>query len=143
MEYASHAVGNAALTTGIIGSALGVLGGPNGLMGLLGGRPPMDPGDRPVTRYEMDLHQENTKLAMELAETRANRYTDGVANSIQQEISQQAVWNATQTGLLNCLQNQVQQLYSMTQLSIPNANINPGWGPIDVIPRTVAAATGN
>ena len=79
-EYASNAKGNAALTTGIIGTALGginALGGLGAIGGLFGnnnkqqpvvvpppppfpppfGPFPPEPGDRPVTRYEMGLWQ--------------------------------------------------------------------------------------
>ena len=37
MEYTSKAVGNAALTTGIIGTALGAMTGAGGIAGILGG----------------------------------------------------------------------------------------------------------
>lgn len=129
-EYASNAKGNAALTTGIIGTSLGALAAAGGLTGLLGVRPPMgggDPGDRPVTRYELGLVQENTLL-------KANQYSDQRANGLQAQISQQAVWNATQEGIIRCQAQQLAQLYSMTRLTIPNGNVSPGWGPAEVRP---------
>lgn len=46
MEYASKAVGNAGLTTGIIGTALGAMASAGGVAGLLGvnpQKPPVDP----------------------------------------------------------------------------------------------------
>ena len=129
MEYASKAVGTAALTTGIIGTSLGALAGAGGLAGLLGIRPANggDPGDRPVTRYEMGL-------ISEINELKAEKYADARANGLQAQISQQAVWNATQEGVLRCQAQQLQQLYSLTQLVIPNGNVSPGWGPVTVIP---------
>ena len=129
MEYASKAVGTAALTTGIIGTSLGALTGAGGLAGLLGIRPAGggDPGDRPVTRYEMGL-------ISEINELKAEKYADARANGLQAQISQQAVWNATQEGVLRCQAQQLQQLYSLTQLTIPNGNVSPGWGPVTVIP---------
>lgn len=129
MEYASKAVGTAGLSLGIIGTSLGALAGAGGLAGLLGIRPNQggDPGDRPVTRYEMGLITENTQL-------KAQQYTDMRANGLQAELSQQAVWNATQEGVLRCQAQQLQQLYSLTKLTIPNGNVSPGWGPVAVVP---------
>ena len=130
MEYASKAVGTAGLSLGIIGTSLGALAGAGGLAGLLGIRPNGqngDSGDRPVTRYEMGLIAENNAL-------KAQQYTDMRANGLQQQISQQAVWNATQEGVLRCQAQQLAQLYSLTQLTIPNGNVMPGWGPVVVAP---------
>lgn len=151
MEYASKAVGNAALATGIIGTAgtaLGAVAGAGGLVGLLGGRPnpPVDPGDRPVTRFEMGLYQEINAKNDENVLLKGQIYADNGDKALQAQISEQAVWNATQTGILKCLQGQVAQLQSITQMMIPNANIAPGWGGVVVEPtaavKAAAAATG-
>lgn len=119
-EYASNGKGNAALTTGIIGTSLGAIASMGGLAGLLGIRPntPTDPGDRPVTRYEMNLIQENTLL-------KANQYSDNRANGLQQQMNAQAVWNATQEGVIRCQAQQLAQLYTLTQLTVPARNIFP------------------
>ena len=128
MEYASKAVGTAGLSLGIIGTSLGALAGAGGLAGLLGLKPNGgDPGDRPVTRYEMGLISENNQL-------KAQQYTDMRANGLQAQIGQQAVWNATQEGVLRCQAQQLAQLYTLTQLTIPNGNVSPGWGPVEVVP---------
>ena len=136
MEYASKAVGTAGLSLGIIGTSLGALAGAGGLAGLLGIRPNQgggDPGDRPVTRYEMGLITENTQL-------KSQQYTDMRANGLQAQIGQQAVWNATQEGVLRCQAQQLAQLYSLTKLTIPNGNVAPGWGPVEVVPVTPIVA---
>ena len=129
MEYASKAVGTAGLSLGIIGTSLGALAGAGGLAGLLGLRPNQggDSGDRPVTRYEMGLITENTQL-------KAQQYTDMRANGLQAQLGQQAVWNATQEGVLRCQAQQLAQLYTLTKLTIPNGNVSPGWGPVEVVP---------
>ena len=144
MEYASKGVGNAALTTGIIGTALGAMTGAGGLAGLLGVHPnqPADPGDRPVTRYEMGLYKEIADKNDEIVLLKAQGYTD-------KGLAAQSAWNATQTGIIQCLQGQVAQLQSITQLMIPNANIAPGWGGVTIEPTAIvkaaasSAGTGN
>lgn len=145
MEYTSRAVGNAALTTGIIGTSLGALSGAGGLAGLFGFGPrgpvpPMDPGDKPVTRYEMGLFKEIADKNDEIILLKANQYSDNKDAGLQAQISQQAVWNATAGATIGCLTQQIQQLQSMTKLMIPNANVAPGWGAVTVEP-TPAPAT--
>ena len=148
MEYTSKAVGNAALTTGIIGTALGVIDGAGGITGLFGNRrqtPPPDPGDRPVTRHEMELYQQINDRDFKIARLEGMSYTDHAAQGLQQQICQQTVWNATQTAVMQCMQGQIAQLQSMTKLVIPNSSVAPGWGGVDIYPvappLTVAAAT--
>lgn len=134
VQYATNGKGNLAVTLGAIGTGLGAMASAGGLAGLLGLSPQKgNPEDRPVTRYEMALIQENTLL-------KANQYSDNRANGLQQQLSQQAVWNATQEGVIRCQAQQLAQLYSMTRLTIPNANVSPGWGPVDVYPRAEAPA---
>lgn len=166
MEYASRAVGNAGLTTGIIGTALGALNGAGGLEFLgMGPRKPRDEGDIPVTRHDMGLYRELSEKDFKIASLESNQYTDkqirelsdamnkkidGVAaqmgmrfDGVQQQLNAQAVWNATQQGLIGCIQGQVAQLQQMTQLVIPNRSVMPGWGPVEISAPggTVATAT--
>lgn len=208
-EYASNSKGNAALTTGIIGTALGginALGGIGALSGIFGGNrqqapvqappppfPPFgpfppEPGDRPVTRYEMGLWQRINeqgdamnrqrmdllndmsnqkvdyveKLSNQKADSNAllinqkvdllhdltrkndelvllasQKYTDQAKDSLQQQISAQAVYNAEQTATMRCLNQQIQDLKSITQIVVPNRNVSPGWGPAYVGPMPV------
>jgi hypothetical protein len=130
VQCASNGKGNLGVTLGAIGTGLGALGGTGILNGILGRGG--DPEDRPVSRYEMGL-------ISEIAQLKAQQYSDNKAAALQQEISNQAVWNATQQGVIRCQAQQLAQLYSMTQLMIPNANIAPGWGPVDVYPALLAA----
>ena len=166
MEYASRAVGNAGLATGIIGTALGALNGAGGLDLLnVGPRRPRDEGDIPVTRHDMGLYRELSEKDFKIASLEANKYTDQQVrelsdkinakidafaaqtgmrfDGVQQQLNAQAVWNATQQGVLGCLQGQVTQLQSMTQLVIPNRSVMPGWGPVEITAAggTVATAT--
>ena len=75
----------------------------------------------------MGLITENTQL-------KSQQYTDMRANGLQAQIGQQAVWNATQEGVLRCQAQQLAQLYTLTKLTIPNGTVSPGWGPVEVVP---------
>ena len=112
MEYASKGVGNAALTTGIIGTAGTALGA------LASAFRPTDPGDRPVTRYEMDLIRENIELKSE-------RYTDHKAEFIEGQIGQQLAYNAGANAMMNTMNQQIQALYGMTKMMIPADEVLP------------------
>ena len=135
MEYASKAIGNAGLTTGIIGTALGALGGSGGL-NLFGAR---HSEDEVVTRYDANMMREIMEKDRQIALLEADKYTDQKIadladrmnarfSGVEGQLAQQAVWNATQTGLIGCIQGQIAQLQSMTKLVIPNASVMPGWG---------------
>lgn len=166
MEYASRAVGNAGLATGIIGTALGALNGAGGLELLgMGPRGRRDEGDIPVTRHDMGLYRELSEKDFKIASLESNKYTDqkiadltekmngkidDVKNQmgmqfagVQQQLNAQAVWNATQQGLIGCIQGQVAQLQQMTQMVIPNSSVMPGWGPVEITAAggTVKTAT--
>ena len=99
MNYASKGGTNAGLTTGIIGSALGLL---NGVLGI--GREGGRHQDHFVNRNEMSLIQELSKKDSEIALRDANIYNDkkslelypyidGRLRGIEEQIAQQAVFN--------------------------------------------------
>lgn len=102
-------------------------GGGGGLLsGLFGGnRPPPAPGMEPVSQKVLDLTTENQRL-------RSEQYTDRIAAA-------QGVVNATQTAQIACLEKQVDRLYGLTKLVVPNGNVSPGWGPVEVTPYTAPA----
>lgn len=130
MEYASRGVANAGLTTGIIGTALGAINGAGGLAGILGVGPKAqstDPGDRPVTRYEMELIRESAKKDDEIVLLKANQNTDN-------KLAEVHAYIAGATATTGFMAQQIQQLYSITQLVVPNAHVAPGWGPAAVRP---------
>ncbi len=124
VQYATNGKANAALTTGIIGTSLGAIASMGGLAGLLGlnvnQNQNSDPNDRPVSRYEMALIQENTLL-------KANQYVDG-------KMLPQVALNATQAEILRNQAEQLQRLYGMTKLVIPNDSVTPGWGSVTIKP---------
>lgn len=144
MEYASNGKANAALTTGIIGTALGGLASAGGLAGILGIKPnsaPVSEGDRPVTRYEMGLIQLANNKDNEITLLKSQQYTDKAMIGVQAQFGQQSAWNAAQQANLGFLQRQVDDALSISRRFVPNANIAPGWGSVVVEPAPLAATT--
>lgn len=132
MEYTSKGVGNAALATGIIGTTLGALDGMGGLAGLLGDRrPPMNPEDRPVTRYEMGLIRDAISKDSEIALLKAQQYADQINVGVQAQIAGQNAWNAAQMVNIQNIQN---LLGKLVQPCIPNSSLTPGYGQAQVFP---------
>ena len=108
MEYASHAVGTAGLTTGIIGTGLGALNAMGGLAGLFGGARTCGAAvcseNMPVNRYELNQVQEIADLKSQIALRDANtygdqklietyKYIDGQLKEIRDTLCAQAVHN--------------------------------------------------
>lgn len=153
-EFASNGKGNLGVTLGAIGTGLSALGNNGILSGIFGNRYGMVPtnggaceSDHLVSRYEMDLMQANETLKSDLMKEKSERYTDSVGISLYKELqgnlnefkgvvndrftnveaqlATQAVYNATNTATLGCLQAQVGQLQGMTKTIIPYANICP------------------
>ena len=142
MNVTGQGQGSLNTVLGAVGAAgaLGILNG-NG-MGLFGGnRPPMPEGDRPVTRYEMSLIRESMGKDSEIAQLKARAYTDERVNAAERRQcdinTQQAVYNATNTAAIQCLQQQISLLQGMTKVVIPNSNIAPGWGAVNIEPVSV------
>lgn len=138
MEYASRGVANTGLGFGIAGTALGLLGGGSALLN--GWNPRYAEGccseNHVVTRYEAEQAGRIAQLEGELANKNAEIYTDkkslelyqyvdGRLRNIEGQLAQQAVYNATNNGLIGCLQNQVAALQGMTKMVIPDGNICP------------------
>ena len=139
-EYASNAKGNVGVALGSVGTGLGVLGS-----GILGGlfNPRMYGmngcgcnEDHFVNRYEIQKEQEITRLETENALLRSNtyadqkniemyKYVDGRFREFEQALAQQAVYNATNTSTIACLQNQVACLQALTKVVIPATSVCP------------------
>lgn len=107
--------------------------------------------DHTVTRYDAGKDAEIAKLQTEIKLRDANTYTDqkllevyqyidGRLRGVEGQISQQAVYNATNTAALNCMQGQIAQLMGLTKLVVPNSSICPGWGTASVSVSTGTAA---
>ena len=154
---ASNGKGNLGVTLGAIGTGLGILG--NGLFngGLSGmfnngacGYNRNASGcccsdDELVTRYDAGKDARIATLEMEKALLEANTFTDKKTLEVytyfdgwrrQHEaeqnaaFTQQAVYNATNTANIGCMQKQIDQLYSMTKLIIPASSVCPQPMPL-------------
>lgn len=161
MEYASKGVAGSGLGLGIAGTALGLLNG--GLGNILGGAGchAMCSESTPVNRYELDMTQKMANKDMEIAYWRGQDETnrkisdtyanlEGQIKELAKEVRcnkdeqnginlQQAVYNGTANATMSCMQGQIAQLFSLTQLRIPNSNVCPGWGEVTITPTTPAA----
>lgn len=152
-DYASKGVAGAGLGLGIAGTALGLLNN-GGFGGILGGNAwgaNVCHENMPVNRYEAAQSARIAELETEVKLRDANTYTLGEINKVRDyvdrrfervegQLSQQAVYNATNTAALNCMQGQIAQLMSLTKLAVPNSSICPGWGDVTVsiTPATTA-----
>ena len=151
-KYASKGVAGAGLGLGIAGTALG-LGVLNGGIGnIFGGncnRATCNE-DHYVNRYEFGLQQEISARDAKIGLLESNIYTDSKIADVYERLNakigvleaanaQQAVYNATNTAVIGCLQNQVNTLMSLTKVVVPNTSICPGWGNVTVTPATTTA----
>ena len=143
-EFASKGVAGSGLALGIAGTALGILNG--GLGNILGTNCGCSE-NMAVTRYELGQEQKIAKLESEIALRDANIYSDQKLSEVYKDLSAringleaglnaQAVYNATNTATINCIQGQVAQLFGLTKLVVPNTSVCPGWGSVTITPST-------
>ena len=148
-EFASKGVAGSGVGLGIAGTALGVLNG--GLGNLLGGTWNTHncgcSENNLVNRYELNMQTELAAKDGKIALLESNIYTDQKLNdlrnyidarvgAVEGAINAQAVYNATNTATINCIQGQVAQLFGLTKLVVPNASVCPGWGNVTITPST-------
>lgn len=92
--------------------------------------------DHTINRYEASQSARIAELETEVKLRDANihtdnkilkvyEYFDGRLRGVEGQLAQQAVYNATNNGLIGCLQNQVAALQGMTKTVIPDSNICP------------------
>ena len=148
-EFASKGVAGSGLGLGIAGTALGLLNG--GLGNLVGGYNNNCSENMVINRYELNQESKISKLESDIALRDANiyndqkmlemyKYFDGEVKRIDKTLCEQAVYNATQTGAISCIQNQIAQLQSLTKLIVPNTSVCPGWGNVTITPATTPVA---
>ena len=146
-EFATKGVAGTGLGLGIAGTALGLMNG--GLGNVLSGLGCNNTcsENMAVSRYELGQESKISKLESEIALRDANiyndqkslelyKYFDGEIKRIDRTLCEQAVYNATQTGTIGCIQGQIAQLYNLTKLVVPNSSVCPGWGNVTITPST-------
>ena len=137
-EYAGRGVGNAGLTTGIIGTAGWLLNG--GLGNLFGGGNCQNSDNMPVNRYEAQQNARIAELETEVKLRDANTYTDqkllevyrhfdNKFERVGRQLCDQAVWNTAQTGTINCMAQQIAALQGLTKLIVPATSVCPAPMP--------------
>lgn len=103
--------------------------------------------DHTVNRYEAQKDARIAELETEVKLRDANTYTDqklldvykyfdGEMRDVRKNLCEQAVWNATQTGTITCMADQVAQMRGLMKLVIPNSSVCPGWGEAQVSIKT-------
>ena len=144
----SQAQGNLNTVLGATGAGAALFG--NGFLGrLFGGNcnNGCECGDNmPVSRYEANLLLALNNRDAEIVET--TTYLQGLIRQLEAEVrankeaqcqinTQQAVYNGANTATLQCMQGQIQQLYGLTKLVVPNTAVCPGWGEVTTTPKAV------
>lgn len=166
-EFVSHAQGNANTALGIIGTvgtAATVLPSLLGGNGLFGGARVISNDDMPVSRHEMKLNNELAVKDSEIALLKADKYTDQKMvelvkdyetkiNNLAAEVrankreqdginTNQAVYNGTMNATVACLKGQIDQLFGLTKLVVPNTSVCPGWGNVTITPAASTTTGG-
>lgn len=135
-EFASKGLAGSGLGLGIAGTALSLLNN-GGLGGILGG---WNNGgcseNMAVSRYELGMQNQIVEKDSKIALLESNIYTDQKLNDlrnyvdrrvnhVEDAVNAQAVYNATNTATIGCIQNQIAQLQGLTKLIVPIGNVCP------------------
>ena len=136
-DYANKGVAGAGLGLGIAGTALGLLNGGLGNIGIGGVNPRMGcPEDHLYSRYDASKDARIAELETEVKLRDANtytdskilelyRYVDGKLDGVNAAICAQNVYNATNSAAIGCINNQIAQLMALTKCVIPTSSICP------------------
>lgn len=133
-NFASKGVGAAGLTTGIIGTALGVMNN-GGLGNILGGFSCNGNGGY-YSRYDAEKDAEIASLRNEVKLRDANFYSlseigklrdymEHRFDKVEHELADQRVYNTANNAALGCVRNDVEQLMALTKMIIPASSICP------------------
>lgn len=160
-DYASKGIAGSGLGLGIAGTVLGLMNNNGGIGGILGGNT-----QNHVSQREFELAQQLAAKDAKIGLLEGTVFTDQKISDTYRELNnkiesvydrlnakidcnkaaqdavntQQVAFNAAQNATIACLKGQVEQLYALTKLVVPNASVCPGWGNVTVTPEAPAAA---
>ena len=144
---AEYVAGRGVQALGIIGTVLGSLGvAGNGGIGLLNnGNGGCCSENTMVNRYELNMErtlaQKEAEIAYLNGQNETNRKLTDVYTNLESQINglrdtvsrnrdeqncvntQQAVYNGTNTAVVNCLRGEIEALQTLTKLVIPSSNV--------------------
>lgn len=163
-EFATNGKGNLGVTLGAIGTGLGVLnGGLGGLLGGMGWGSACCGENAAVNRYELNLVNGIASRDAEIGLLKADKYTDKKLLELTNQVyadfrrvgdridaldakftnadKESAVFAATATATMSCMQQSIAQLQSLTKLSVPNDSVCPGWGNATITPAASTTST--
>jgi hypothetical protein len=134
-NYANKGVAGAGLGLGIAGTALGLLNGGLGNLGL-GNNNYYCHENTPVNRYEFKLNQELAAKDSKIALLESNIYVDSKIADVYErlnakigllegQICQQSVINAQVTANIACMQGNINTLMALTKTVVPISSICP------------------
>jgi hypothetical protein len=135
-DYNARATGG--LTTGIIGTSLGVLN--SGVLGNLFGGNCGCGENAAVSRYELGMEKSLAAKDSEISLLKSTihtdgkmlemyQYVDGRLRGIEGQIAQQAVVNAQVAANLSCMQGNIATLMGLTKTVVPIDNVCPAPMP--------------
>ena len=152
-EFSSNAKGNLGVTLGAIGTGLGILAGGGTL---LGGTGLSNHASNYITKSEFEMGQELAKKDSQIALLQSEQNTEikiadvyeRIMTRVNSDAREQATWNANQsvanaqmsaaiatnTNSIAILSN---TLGNLTKTVIPNSNVCPGWGSVQVEPVSI------
>lgn len=134
-EYASHGVGTAGLTTGIIGTvgtaiATGILGG-NGMGGLFGGG---NPASSPIYQLSQKDNEIALLKAQQYSDNKTFALAERVANLETKVVSIETAAPLRDKILSDSILSLQQQMAEISVRKVPNYALSPGYGPAFVAP---------
>lgn len=159
MEYASNGKGNLGVTLGAIGTGASALPLITNMLGG-GGNNYVNKETFDVQLQLINAQKDNAILAADLSSekkmvevfnaslNKTNAVRDELIAEIRtlehkfdDNVAAQAVLNAQMGSQLGINTSQIAQLFSLTQLKIPNTSVCPGWGNVTVTPTITPTTT--
>ena len=134
----TRGIATGGLTTGIIGTALGVMNN-GGLGNILGGFGCNGNGgyysrndaekDARIANLETEVKLRDANFYSLSEVGKLRDYMEHRFDKVEHELCENRVYNATNTAAVSCLQSQIAQLANLTKTVIPAANICPAPMP--------------